>query len=575
MKDILHIYTRVSTKSQEDGGTSLETQRNDAISYAEKNGFEYKVYNEGAMSSAGHYTDRPKLVEILNGIEDGDIKHIYAYDFSRISRERVSQAIITKILQDNGASFHSQQGIVDLGNDEQDLMLSMQAAFARHENATRARRTKRGKVAVVKQGNWHGGPTPFGYKLSNSKLVVEDEESKWVVHIYERYADGASVDTISRELSRNAVRTRRNKIIWSSGSVDQVLKNTHYSGFYYFTDSLNKENIRVECPVIVDNFLYKKVENCRNKRSKSKNSNRNITRNRKKEFLLQDILTCGECNSKFTTTSNKYSEQYRCRQYNKKYRNTDPDWKECTQKRSLNVVETDSIVWNSILSIIDNSEKYRKVIDNNYEIEEGRITKNLEDIKKKLSRKNKKLDKDIYEVGYYEKQLYRDAENEDAKEAKRELRENIDSSKIEINKLEKEKDGLEKELGYLQEEDAYERFYKERTSDNYTDKKKNEFLQTIIESIKVTESDTIFHNIEIILKDNFYTHYDIETRSVFDTKVLKLEDRVLNKVNAKNLANEYDRLNSVIDSEVEEQMKKVIAKGQLETVNRLKKNRSD
>lgn len=574
MKDTLHIYTRVSTKSQEDEGTSLETQRADAIRYAKNKGMEYKVYNEGAMSSARHYTDRPKLVEIINGIEDGDIKHIYAYDFSRVSRERVSQAVITKILQDNGASFHSQQGVVDLCNDDQDLLLTIQAAFARHDNTSRARRTKRGKVAAVKQGNWHGGPTPFGYKLSNSKLVVEDEESKWVVHIYERYADGASADIISRELSKEGVRTRRNKSIWSSGSVTKILENTHYNGFYYFTDSLNKEEIRIECPVIIDNFLYKKVENCRNKRSKSKNPNRNITRNRKKDFLLQDILTCGECNSKFTTTSNKYSEQYRCRQYNKKYRNTDPDWKECTQKRSLNVVETDSIVWNTILSIIENSEKYRRVIDEDYEIEGRRIRKKLADAKKKISRKKNKLEKDINDIGYYEGRLHRDAKDEDAKKAKSELSKTIDSLKIEISELEKEEDALEKELRYSQEEDAYRQFYEEKTSVNYTDKEKNEFLLTIIESIKVTESDTIFHNLEIILKDDFYTHYDSETDSVFDTKLLKLEDRVLNKVNAKSLVKEYDRLNSVIDSEVEEQMKKVIATNQLKTINRLKKNRS-
>ena len=51
MTDTLHIYTRVSSDKQEDEGTSLQTQKELGITYAEKNNFDYKIWNEGARSS--------------------------------------------------------------------------------------------------------------------------------------------------------------------------------------------------------------------------------------------------------------------------------------------------------------------------------------------------------------------------------------------------------------------------------------------------------------------------------------------------------------------------------------------
>ena len=58
----LHIYTRVSTFSQAEKGTSLESQRDLGIKKAKELRFNYEVWNEGGKSS--HHDDiqgRPEL----------------------------------------------------------------------------------------------------------------------------------------------------------------------------------------------------------------------------------------------------------------------------------------------------------------------------------------------------------------------------------------------------------------------------------------------------------------------------------------------------------------------------------
>ena len=74
MKGTLHIYCRVSTKVQEEGA-SLDVQRDEGKKKAKDLGMKAKVWNEGAASS--HHEDllnRPKLMELMNEIENGSAK---------------------------------------------------------------------------------------------------------------------------------------------------------------------------------------------------------------------------------------------------------------------------------------------------------------------------------------------------------------------------------------------------------------------------------------------------------------------------------------------------------------------
>ena len=51
MKETLHIYTRVSTKTQDEDGTSIDTQTELGVKKAEELGFDHKVWNEGGAPS--------------------------------------------------------------------------------------------------------------------------------------------------------------------------------------------------------------------------------------------------------------------------------------------------------------------------------------------------------------------------------------------------------------------------------------------------------------------------------------------------------------------------------------------
>ena len=70
VKETLHIYTRVSTRTQEDDGTSIDYQLKSGNGISKKIGFTPSIYNEGGKTSwNSNINTRPELVRILNEIE--------------------------------------------------------------------------------------------------------------------------------------------------------------------------------------------------------------------------------------------------------------------------------------------------------------------------------------------------------------------------------------------------------------------------------------------------------------------------------------------------------------------------
>jgi len=47
---------------------------------------------------------------------------------------------------------------------------------------------------------WNGGLTPYGYKVENKKLVINEDEAKIVKKVFENYITSGSVAKVYREL---------------------------------------------------------------------------------------------------------------------------------------------------------------------------------------------------------------------------------------------------------------------------------------------------------------------------------------------------------------------------------------
>ena len=174
-KETLHIYTRVSTRIQEDDGTSLDTQRDLSVEKAENLEMKYKLWNEGAASSHNEdFANRPVLQELLGQIEGGLVKSLYVFNNDRLSRNRETQHIIRKRLSDNEVRLYTKDGEFDFSNPQDEFVKVLLDEVAKYNNTITSERSRLGKIARVKQGYWYGGPSPYGYKITDKKLAIDN-----------------------------------------------------------------------------------------------------------------------------------------------------------------------------------------------------------------------------------------------------------------------------------------------------------------------------------------------------------------------------------------------------------------
>lgn len=365
---ILYIYTRVSHKTQKDG-TSLGTQKELGILKSVELGFTdkkyrgYKVYNEEvASSNYENFTNRPKMYGLLNAVENGEVKHLYAFDDDRLSRNEETQYQIKVALTKNGVILYTNKSITDFDNPTDRLIKTVFDAFASYENQMRSVRTRLGRLQRVKEGFWYGAPPPYGYEIKNKKLSIHPEESKWVKKMFDWFYKGKTQIWIKSQLDKSGVLARRGKL-FNTGSINSLFNNTHYKGYFTYHDSLTDEKIEVSCPSILDEGVWSSVADRKKKILVRKNQNAKT----KNFYLLRDLLEC-ECGTRMSgrIAPLRGERNYYCANKTRKWKNgvlpEDKKYKRgkvgdygCNMTKSLNIDLTDEFVWNEVKKLVSKS----------------------------------------------------------------------------------------------------------------------------------------------------------------------------------------------------------------------------
>jgi hypothetical protein len=119
------------------------------------------------------------------------------------------------------------------------LTLNVLLSFAQFEREVTGERIRDKIAASKKKGIWVGGIIPFGYRLENRKLLIEENEAKVVRLIFERYLELGSIRALEQELHSAGMLTRRRElstgnviggIPFTQGPIAHILKNRTYIG---------------------------------------------------------------------------------------------------------------------------------------------------------------------------------------------------------------------------------------------------------------------------------------------------------------------------------------------------------
>jgi site-specific DNA recombinase len=220
------VYTR---KSSEEGleqeFNSLHAQREACESYIASQRSEGWVlvrdqYDDGGIS--GGTLERPGLKRLLEDIEDGLVDVVVVYKIDRLSRSLADFAKLVVTFVSVTQSFNT---TTSMGR----LTLNILLSFAQFEREVTAERIRDKIAASRKKGMWMGGVPPFGYRVENRKLLVDEESATNVRWIFERFLEIGSCTELAREVGTFGICTPRGNRI-DKKYIYRMLSNRAYIG---------------------------------------------------------------------------------------------------------------------------------------------------------------------------------------------------------------------------------------------------------------------------------------------------------------------------------------------------------
>jgi len=175
--------------------------------------------------------------------------------------------------------------------------------------------------------------------------------------MFKEYSKGTSLKMIKSVLENNGVRTRREKVFWSMGSLQVILRNETYLGFDQFKDKKTNLTIKNSILQIISNKLWGEVQ----ERKKVKLMRKGQINRTTNFYLFRDFLMCS-CGTPMGGRIKKKRgvRHYYCPLSERKFNNSYKDGIECSMKRCMNITTTDKILWKKIVEVLSNTNELKK-----------------------------------------------------------------------------------------------------------------------------------------------------------------------------------------------------------------------
>lgn len=236
----VYSYLRVSTSMQVDA-FSLDAQRQRIKDYAdyEKMVIVKEYADEGI--SGKNIENRTQFKKMLNDIatKKDDVSFVLVFKLSRFGRNAADVLSSLQVMQDYGVNLICVDDKIDSSIDSGKLMISIMAAMAEIERENIRAFTMAGRKQKAYEGGWDGGFAPYGYRLEDGKLYIEEDEAETIRTIFDMYVnEDFGIIGIAKRLNALGIekKVRHNGKLntFSARFITLVLDNPVYKGYIAF-----------------------------------------------------------------------------------------------------------------------------------------------------------------------------------------------------------------------------------------------------------------------------------------------------------------------------------------------------
>lgn len=226
-------YIRVSTERQAgEDKYGVDAQRKEILDYADKNGYVIIAWFQDSIS--GVKEDRPEFNKILYGddVTNPPFEAVIVFKNDRVARDTKLYFYYLYTLEKKNIRLISVHEKFDEDNDLANVYRSLMLFVAEQERKNIALRTGNGRTIKAAAGGYSGGRVPFGYSVSDGRLIINENEAAVVRLIFSM--KGKPYMRIADWLNENDYHTRSGGQFYAS-SIKGILENEPtYRGMYRY-----------------------------------------------------------------------------------------------------------------------------------------------------------------------------------------------------------------------------------------------------------------------------------------------------------------------------------------------------
>lgn len=308
------LYIRVSTEEQAKEGHSIGAQQDRLLDYVRSQGRDViGVYIDDGYSAKDLH--RPAMQRLLKDCELKKFDVLLIYRLDRMVRNVIDLYSVMEHLDKHGVMFKSATEVYDTTSAMGRFFMTLVAAIAQWERENLGERVKMGMEKNFRKGGWNGGEPPYGYRLSEGKLIIFEPEAAIVRRIFEMYKTHGQ-RYISKEFNREGLRTR-DGALWAEYTIKYILENPIYSGRVRWNyRHLGGKKTGQE--IIIDGE-HESIVSIEEQESIQAIAKKRLLQREKTHvcFPFTGVLVCGRCGNRLQGNEKKRKHQsyrsYRCR----------------------------------------------------------------------------------------------------------------------------------------------------------------------------------------------------------------------------------------------------------------------
>jgi site-specific DNA recombinase len=283
------LYIRVSTEEQKIHGLSVETQKEALAKWAKDNNCEIvDYYVDAGKTARKNLSSRLEMHRLLEDVKANQIDLIIFTKLDRWFRNVRDYHKVQEILEKHNVNWKTIFENYDTLTANGRLHINIMLSVAQDEADRTSERIKVVFQNKLKNGEAISGSLPMGYKISEKKVVVNEETASIAIDIFESYQIHQSQTKVFKDIANKYGLHLCDKTIY------RLLRNPIYIGTYR-----GKKDF---CPPLISKQKFDEVQEILRTRNIRYAPTERV-------FLFTGLLECSEC--KHIMVANAQIREYR------------------------------------------------------------------------------------------------------------------------------------------------------------------------------------------------------------------------------------------------------------------------